>query len=267
MASETTSPYLLNSMADFSPVVEAAEGSGVRVYANINSLVDSDRLASGTIEMIRAAATNYWRQGVDGIYMGHWHERWPYTADFYEILRELPYPDVMDYRDKIYIMPTESPRRSTPEPSAQLPRTLQVDKPETFTFTISDDLPKWGDMGRVHEVALRVMLSAVSEIDKVTFKLNGKTLPDGLRRTINQMYRLRSPRHRIFGYWFIFKLDGDHWPKQGENELEITLEHRDTVLTMDPNVRDVELDIKYLMGKNFHRGFVDQDLGPYEFSS
>ena len=130
-------------------------------------------------------------------------------------------------------MPTESPRRSTPEPSAQLPRTLQVDKPETFTFTISDDLPKWGDMGRVHEVALRVMLSAVSEIDKVTFKLNGKTLPDGLRRTINQMYRLRSPRHRIFGYWFIFKLDSDHWPKQGENELEITLEHRDTVLTMD----------------------------------
>ena len=91
--------------------------------------------------------------------------------------------------------------------------------------------------------------------------------PDGLLRTINQMYRLRSPRHRIFGYWFVFKLDRDHWPQQGVNELEVTLDHRDTVLTMDAGVRDVELDIKYLMGRNFHRGFVDQDLGPYEFSS
>ena len=271
VATETAAPYLLNTMADFSPVVEAAKGSGVRVYANMNSLVDTDRLASGTIEMIRAAATNYWRQGVDGIYMGHWHERWPYTPDFYEILRELPYPDIMDYRDKIYLMPSESPRRSTlgreDEPGAQLPRTLHVDRPETLTFTISDDLERWGDMKRVHEVNLRVMLTAVSEIDKITFKLNGKTLPDGLLRTINQMYRLRSPRHRIFGYWFVFKLDRDHWPQQGVNELEVTLDHRDTVLKMDAGVRDVELDIKYLMGRNFHRGFVDQDLGPYEFSS
>ena len=157
VAAETTGSNLLNTMADFRPVVEAARGSGVRVYASINSLVDSDRLASGTIEMIRAAATNYWRQGIDGLYMGHWHERWPYTPDFYEILRELPHPDVMDYRDKIYIMPTESPRRSTlgrdGAPSEQLPRTLEAGSPETFTFTISDDLHRWGAMGRVHDVA------------------------------------------------------------------------------------------------------------------
>jgi hypothetical protein len=25
-----------------------------------------------------------------------------------------------------------------------------------------------------------------------------------------------------------------------------------------------ELDIRYLIGKNYHRGFVDADLGPYE---
>ena len=216
VAAETTGSNLLNTMADFRPVVEAARGSGVRVYASINSLVDSDRLASGTIEMIRAAATNYWRQGIDGLYLGHWHERWPYTPDFYEILRELPHPDVMDYRDKIYIMPTESPRRNTlgrdGAPSEQLPRTLEAGSPETFTFTISDDLQRWGAMGRVHDVALRIMLSGVSEIDQIAFRLNGKPLPDSLRRTINQMYRLRSPRHRIFGYWFIFKLDGDNWP-------------------------------------------------------
>ena len=29
-------------------------------------------------------------------------------------------------------------------------------------------------------------------------------------------------------------------------------------------LRDVELEIRYLKGKSFHRGFVDEDLGPYE---
>ena len=149
VAAETTGSNLLNTMADFRPVVEAAKGSGVRVYANINSLVDSDRLASGTIEMIRAAATNYWRQGIDGLYLGHWHERWPYTSDLYEIFRELPHPDVMDYRDKIYIMPTESPRRSSlgreGEPSVQLPRTLEVGNPPDIHL---HDLRRSAEMGR-----------------------------------------------------------------------------------------------------------------------
>ena len=32
------------------------------------------------------------------------------------------------------------------------------------------------------------------------------------------------------------------------------------------NVQDTEMEIKYLMGKNFHRGH-DSDLGPYEYAS
>jgi len=271
VGAETSSSHVLNPMADFRPLVDAANGSGVRVYAAIDSVVDTDRLASGTIEMERAAATNYWRQGVDGLYLGHWHERWPYTSDFYETLRELPHPDVMDYRDKIYFMPTESPRRAAlsrvDEPGTQLPRVLGEGKAEAFVFTISDDLPRWAEAGRVHEVILRIMATSISEIDQLRFDLNGVTLPDDLLRKINQMYRLRSPRHRIFGYWFIFKLDIYHWPRKGENTLEVTLERRDTVLTMDAQVRDVELEIQYLMGRSFHRGFVDRDLGPYEFSS
>ena len=29
------------------------------------------------------------------------------------------------------------------------------------------------------------------------------------------------------------------------------------------SLRDVELELKYLMGRNFHRGSVDPDLGHY----
>ena len=75
---------------------------------------------------------------------------------------------------------------------------------------------------------------------------------------------MRAPPYRISGYWFVFKLDRDHWPVRGENALEVTLNHKDLVALPEVILRDVELEIKYLMGKNYHRSFVDPDLGPFE---
>jgi hypothetical protein len=103
-----------------------------------------------------------------------------------------------------------------------------------------------------------------TEIDRLGFKLNGAELPETLLRKINRMYKMSAPRYRIFGYWFIFKLDRDHWPRTGENEFEVTLHQRDEVAIPDIILRDVELEIKYLKGKNFHRSFVDPDLGAFE---
>jgi hypothetical protein len=134
-------------------------------------------------------------------------------------------------------------------------------------FTVSDDLPRWDDVGRVHEVLLRALVCGNTELDRLSFKLNGQDLPDSLLRKINQMYRMSSPRYRITGYWYIFELDRAHWPVQGENRFEVTLHERDADVTPPIFLRDVELQTKYLMGKNYHRGFVDEDLGPYEFGS
>ena len=78
------------------------------------------------------------------------------------------------------------------------------------------------------------------------------------------MYLMNSPRYRVFGYWYVFRIDRDLWPVKGANSLEVTLLERDPDVTPQLAVRDVERDIKYLMGKNYHRGFVDADLGPYD---
>ena len=59
-------------------------------------------------------------------------------------------------------------------------------------------------------------------------------------------------------------MDRAHWPVRGSNSLQVTLHQRDPEVTPQIGVRDVELDVKYLMGKNYHRGFVDADLGPYD---
>ncbi len=90
---------------------------------------------------------------------------------------------------------------------------------------------------------------------------------DELLRKINQMYKMTAPRSRVFGYWFVWDLDRQHWPKQGTNTVEVTLLKRDPEVTPELAVRDVELDVKCLMGQNFFRGFSDPDLGPYRRTS
>ena len=256
---------------DFRQMVEAAAGSECRVQPAIDSGIDSDRLGESTIEMLRATATNYWAQGIDGLYLNQWFGNWPYQASFYEKMREVPYSDIMAPKDKSYYVPTTGQRSSNdpipPGVTDRLPMYLEEGKTATVRFTVSDDLPRWDDVGRVHEVLLRALVCGNTELDRLSFKLNGQDLPDSLLRKINQMYRMSSPRYRITGYWYIFELDRAHWPVQGENRFEVTLHERDADVTPPIFLRDVELQTKYLMGKNYHRGFVDEDLGPYEFGS
>ena len=100
--------------ADYRELVATAKGTQVHVMATLQSLVDSDRLGQAPREVIRACASNYWAQGVDGLYLGHWFGNWPYDADFYEKLRELPHPEVMAAKDKYYYVPTGTGRYPQP---------------------------------------------------------------------------------------------------------------------------------------------------------
>ena len=247
---------------DIRTLVDTARGSSCRVHAAIDSHLDSDRLAEAPIEMVRAAACNFWEQGIAGLYVSQWHAHWPFEAEFYGKLRELPYPGVMTYKDKFYHVPTHSGRYPKPGLTAQLPAPLELNKPVELTLTINDDLPRWDAVGRVHEVLLRFRLQSVTEIDQVRFRLNGKDLPDSALRKVNEIYRMKAPRYRTgSGYWFIYRLDRDHWPQKGKNAIEVTLTRRDRGVVTEKKVRDVELETKYLMGRNFHRRN-DPDLGP-----
>jgi len=142
---------------------------------------------------------------------------------------------------------------------------LKLDQPASVDFSITDDLHRWYKVGRVHQVLLRVRILGTTELDRFQFRLNGEPLPDSALRKINEMYKMHAPRYPVFGYWFLYKLDPEHWPKQGKNTFEVTLMRRDPEVTPPVTLRDVELEIKYLMGRNFHRG-QDPDLGSYEYS-
>ena len=248
----------MDPVADFRPLVNACENSDCRIFASLKTRISSDRLNNGTIEFVRATACNYWAQGIDGLYLDQWFTVWPYDSTFYEQLREVSHPDVMAYKDKIYFVPTET----RPDLKFPLPLELKENQPIALTLPISDDLPRWDEVGRVHEVMLRLRLTGATETDRLEFRLNGKLLPESHLRKINRVYRMQAPRYRVFGYWFIYRLDPKQWPVRGENKIEVTLRHRDADIIPSLGLGDIEFEFKYLGGNNFARG-QDPDVGPY----
>ncbi len=258
-----TYQHAMDQQANFRPLVEAAQGSSCRIHGAVGLGVYSDRLRDGTVEITRAVACNCWDQGVDGLYLAQWFAAWPYEASFYEKLRELPHPDVMAAKDKFYFVSTQGVFRPNPsEPEPGLPRTLEVNRPVQVQLPIADDLARWDKVGRVHEVLLRLRLTGATETDQLKFRFNGKELPDSSLRKINRTYRMRAPRFRVFGYWFVYRLPREHWPGKGQNQVEVTLLRRDADIVPELALKDVEMEVKYLGGKNFARG-QDPDTGPY----
>ena len=272
VAENFSASSLIDSTADFRPLVSAARDSECRIHGVIRNNVDTDRLGTAPIEMIRAAASNYWAQGIDGLNLVHWAGNWPYDSSFYEQLRELPHPDVMAAKDKIYAIPTPTGRSAdTPQTDSgstmQLPADLQLDQPVSLHLPISDDLSRWSAAGRIHEIILRIRVMRATEEDRFSFKLNNQDLPASTMRKINHTYQMTAPRFRSHSsYWFVFKLDRDHWPAMGENSIEVTLHRRDPEATPPIWVRDIELEIRYLRGKSAYRGVhnTDPDLGPFQ---
>ncbi len=116
----------------------------------------------------------------------------------------------------------------------------------------------------MHEVILRFRVQSATETDVLRFLLNGRELPVEDLRRINEMYRMAAPRYRTGScYWFVYRLGPEHWPRVGENRVEVELVEREPEAIPPLVLRDVELEIRYLKGRAFHRGFIDPDLGPY----
>lgn len=260
----------IDNLADFRPLIEIAKGTSCRIHAGTNAILNSDRVSAATIEMIRGVACNYWAQGVDGLYLSQWFAgtNWPYQPPFYEQLREVAYPKLMAPKDKFYMVPTADQTQTRPPAQpAPLPIELKENRPVKVDLPIADDLPRWDAQKRVHEVLLRIRLANNTEIDQVVFKLNSKELPQSQARKINHIYRMHAPRFRVNGsYWYIFRLDRNHWPKQGKNTIETTLIRRDPDITTPLQLRDIEIETRYLMGKNYYRNSEDSDLGPATIS-
>ena len=160
----------------------------------------------------------------------------------------------METRDKHYHLLTQPGRGAEDtvlQTRAPLPAELEVGRPVRLDFTISDDLPRWGFGGTGPSGAAEDPGEADDRVGPLAVSVERAELPEDSLRKINHMYKMHAPRQRISGYWFVYTLERGHWPKKGANRMEITLLERDPEVTKPIRIRDLELETRYLMGKNF----------------
>ena len=135
------------------------------------------------------------------------YHMWPFQGDYYEKLREVAFPEIMAPKDKSYYVLTDT---EAPYPDGLPPlgsgtedlQPLPSELPCTVNLEITDELVRYAAEGQVHSVLLRFRVQGATELDVLSFSLNGQPLPQAptcLRR-INEMYRMTAPRCKLNGH-------------------------------------------------------------------
>ena len=128
-----------------------------------------------------------------------------------------------------------APVNRPPVATEPLPVALTVsgsDAGQTVSFKVADDLESARTDDALDQIKLRLSLTDFSpQADEIAFKLNGQPLTD---------YSCLDPTSD----WLEFDLQGAPL-KQGENELEVILKHRNPQIGVPVVLDDVELFIKY----------------------
>ncbi len=231
-------------------LVEATHATGAWLYAPIaNSLYD-DRHPATTVEMYRAAATNLRASRVDGLYLSGL--TWPHTANEYQVLRELGYPDVYARRTKHYVLGQRSAEPGPYAQGRQLPITLQQAVPAVISIYVGDGLDEARVDGELRRVTLGIRILQVCSNDALAFRFNGRQLSVEQARakwiyggSVSYAAQRGGLPLRITSYlWYDFDVPLDA-VRIGANELTVTAEHLDRDMSAERVLHAVELQVFY----------------------
>jgi hypothetical protein len=228
-------------------VVEAAHAKDIAVYGVLAPYVGDEATGTDplalkvlfpTPENFRAAAANYRRRGVDGLYA--WFLRWPLGDRERRVLTELGDPELIREADKHYLLHRRSKGAVEMGYRASLPLRMpagDAGKRYSIPFTVSDDIE--GGAARIREVVLKLYVHNLVTADRLTLLLNGQSLEQEICR--------RDHANRIdpwLGQWLEYRLRNVR-PRQGENLLEISLDRRPAGMAGRISVESVEIRVEY----------------------
>ena len=198
-----------------------------------------------SLKRIRAAALNYWKQGVDGIYLFNWYAPLRNWDRWREALIEIGNPGLLSNRDKQYVISKQIGRMwIQSHPKAQLPLEIQTAASggvAEITFYIGDDLDAAATAGNPACCKLVMHFEESLEDDDLQMKLNGAILPQELGET---KYK---PTPYSKEHWF-------HLPfkarllKTGVNHLEIMLRSRNPRVVAPLALAEMSVQINYETG-------------------
>ena len=252
---------------DLSGAVALTNGTQCRVLASFQNVLGRQLKQYATPPMIWAAAANAYVQGADGFGIGdaHWTPNgWPWTHDEYQTLRLLGHPEMLATADKLYRVRSETQGVTkgvgwAPGVVPSLPQTLVEGEPVEVRLRISDELEKWGALGRVGAVQLRIRMIGIEPLlNEVRIELNGQPLSDSMLDIEDLNYRLISTGAvGPYGQIYKYQLPPTYYPKPGHNRVSITLVRRDPNIENPFEVYDVDCDIRYRLHRHFGREPID----------
>ena len=155
-------------------LTELGHRYGVPVYAGLTDPKDTHWVGIDPLEGWRAAATNAWNAGVDGIYTFNLFD--PCHGAF----RTMGDPAVLAGTDKTYAVDSIAGRFRTWEhvlpPEGRLPLELSPGAARSVVLPVGDDVAARSAAGALARLSLRIYMDRFTYSDEVEFRLNGVLL-------------------------------------------------------------------------------------------
>ena len=235
--------FTLDPDMPFDWLTEVAHQNDVSVYGMLAPYVADEQTGSPARvhagpEHLRAAAANFRARGVDGLYT--WFMRWPLGDTERRSLTELGDADLIQESDKHYILHRRSAQAAELGYDAHLPLVIEsVDPARRYNipFSIADDIEQSAE--RIRRVQLRIRISNLVSDDQLSIRLNGNSLAGELCR---RDYGDSNAPYE--GQWLEFQLT-ESLPRQGMNDLDISLDKRAGGLEGGVTIKDIEVLVSY----------------------
>lgn len=235
--------------------VEVAAGTPVEIHASPDSAAPRGN-GQATVEMYRAAASNYYAMGAHGFYIFNLFCRgYPLGDDAYIIMRDVADPEALSRRDKLFLATLDNWRPDTD--TLPVPLTAP-ERPARIGLMVGDDLACARAQSTLRRVTLRLRVDRFAPEDRVEVCLNGRQLdmaaaqvfvPNGAdmiawnASTASWTWE----RQTLKGPWAWIEVDlTDALPRRGDNlvtvrPLAIPVPGREFDLTLT----DVDLQVDY----------------------
>jgi len=151
---------------------------GVQIYAGCDVTVHTLPPAGRSVpkEAYRAMATNYLRQGAEGVYlynvmawtMSKYHD--PEVAEERFILNEIGELETLENKDKLYLYAPDI--NFMPDPYKRSPITIPADGSVTVRLSVGDDVKKAANEGRLEKIYLQTVSSDCDDYENYAVYLN-----------------------------------------------------------------------------------------------
>jgi hypothetical protein len=212
-----------------------AAGTGIRVAPCLEQRVDV------TDEQFRAAASRYWRAGVDSIYLYNFfnHRPHPLCQQDRAILSEIGDRAAIQLRDKRYFVLPSSTSDIADEPK-QIPVKLEPGSDGVaIAMHVGDDFEKAAAFKALARLTLRLGVPELTpEGDEWEIRVNGEMAAAGQQRS-------EADADAFSERWIEVDLTAGPWPRAGRNEIRFILKKRNPGIRKDLQLTDVELVVRY----------------------